>query len=81
MRRDIYSDQSPLLTQEKKMNKQEILATMHSAFEEANRSLCVQNGMDPAEIDENISKSELAVTFLLSEVFNKLAEKNIITTS
>jgi hypothetical protein len=63
------------------MNKQEILATMHSAFEEANRSLCVQNGMDPAEIDENISKSELAVTFLLSEVFNKLAEKNIITTS
>lgn len=81
MRRDIYSDQSPLLTQEKKMNKQEILATMHSAFEEANRSLCVQNGMDPAEIDENISKSELAVTFLLTEVFNKLAEKNIITTS
>jgi hypothetical protein len=63
------------------MNKQEILATMHSAFEEANRSLCVQNGMDPAEIDENISKSELAVTFLLTEVFNKLAEKNIITTS
>ena len=81
MRRDIYSDQSPLLSQEKKMNKQEILATMHSAFEEANRSLCVQNGMDPAEIDENISKSELAVTFLLTEVFNKLAEKNIITTS
>jgi hypothetical protein len=63
------------------MNKQEILATMHSAFEEANRSLCVQNGMDPAEIDENISKSELAVTFLLTEVFNKLAEKNIIATS
>ena len=63
------------------MNKQEILATMHSAFEEANRSLCVQNGMDPAEIDENIAKSELAVTFLLSEVFNKLAEKNIISTS
>jgi hypothetical protein len=81
MRRDIYSDQSPLLSQEKKMNKQEILATMHSAFEEANRSLCVQNGMDPAEIDENISKSELAVTFLLTEVFNKLAEKNIIATS
>lgn len=81
MRRDIYSDQSPLLNQEKKMNKQEILATMHSAFEEANRSLCVQNGMDPAEIDENIAKSELAVTFLLSEVFNKLAEKNIISTS
>ena len=63
------------------MNKQEILAVMCSAFDEANRSLCVQNGMDPAEIDENIAKSEMAVTFLLSEVFNKLQEKNIIATS
>jgi len=62
------------------MNKQEILAIMHSAFDEANRSLCVQNGMPEAEIDENISKSEMAVTFLLSEVFNKLEEKNIIVT-
>lgn len=53
---------------------------MHSAFDEANRSLCVQNGMPEAEIDENISKSEMAVTFLLSEVFNKLEEKNIIVT-
>ena len=63
------------------MNKQEILAVMCSAFDEANRLLCVQNGMDPKEIDENIAKSEMAVTYLLTEVLNKLLEKNIVTTS
>lgn len=54
---------------------------MHSAFDEANRSLCVQNGMDPAQIEESIAKSELAVSFLLGEVFNKLEEKNLLNIS
>ena len=60
------------------MNKQEIVLIMQAAFDEANRSLCVQNGMDPLEIEESISKSEMAVAFLLGEVFNKLEEKNIL---
>lgn len=63
------------------MNKQEIVLMMRATFDEANRSLCVQNGMDPSEIEENIAKSEMAVSFLLGEVFEKLAEKNIIVTS
>ena len=63
------------------MNKQEIVLMMQSAFDEANRSLCVQNGMGASEIEENISKSEMAVAFLLGEVFEKLAEKNIIVKS
>lgn len=63
------------------MNKQEIVLMMHSAFDEANRSLCVQNGMDPAQIEESIAKSELAVSFLLGEVFNKLEEKNLLNIS
>jgi hypothetical protein len=63
------------------MNKQEITLIMHAAFDEANRSLCVQNGMDPSEIEDNIAKSELAVSFLLGEVFNKLEEKNLLNIS
>lgn len=63
------------------MNKQEVLLTMHAAFDEANRSLCVQNGMDPKEIDENVAKSELTVSFLLNEVLNKLEENNIVSYS
>ena len=54
---------------------------MHAAFDEANRSLCVQNGMDPKEIDENVAKSELTVSFLLNEVLNKLEENNIVSYS
>ncbi len=54
---------------------------MQAAFDEANRTLCVQNGMDPAEIDENVAKSEMTVGFLLGEVLSKLEEKNLIATS
>ena len=63
------------------MNKQEIVLMMQAAFDEANRSLCVQNGMDPAQIEESIAKSEMAVAFLLGEVFNKLEEKNLLNIS
>jgi chaperonin GroEL (HSP60 family) len=63
------------------MNKQEIVLIMQAAFDAGNRSLCVQNGMDPAQIEESIAKSEMAVAFLLGEVFNKLEEKNLLNIS
>jgi len=58
------------------MNKQEIVLMMQAAFDEANRSLCVQNGTDPAQIEESIAKSEMTVEVMMGEVFNKLDRKS-----
>jgi hypothetical protein len=63
------------------MNKTEILKAMHSAFDEANKTLCLQNGMSETDADESIEKSTVAVDYLLSEVLKQLEQKNIITTS
>lgn len=63
------------------MNKEEILKTMHVAFDEANKVLCLQNGMSETDADESIEKSTVAVEYLLSEVLKQLQEKNIIAGS
>jgi len=63
------------------MNKDEILKTMHVAFDEANKTLCLQNGMTETDADESIEKSTVAVEYLLSEVLKKLQEKNIVAPS
>jgi hypothetical protein len=63
------------------MNKEEILKTMHLAFDEANKTLCLQNGMSETDADESIEKSTVAVNYLLLEVLKQLEEKNIVTTS
>ena len=63
------------------MNKEEILKTMHVAFDEANKTLCLQNGMSETDADESIEKSKVAVEYLLSEVLKQLQEKNIIAGS
>lgn len=63
------------------MNKRDILEIMHSSFDEANKVLCLQNGMTEQDSNESIEKSKVAVEFLLTAVLDKLQEKNIVTFS
>ena len=63
------------------MNKEEILKVMHSAFDEANKTLCLQNGMSEEDANDSIEKSTVAIDYLLLEVFKQMQEKDIIVIS
>lgn len=62
------------------MNKQEILQVMQEAFDKANKELCIQSGMSESDADESIEKSNVTIAILLTEVLNKLEEKNLLQT-
>jgi hypothetical protein len=63
------------------MNKEEILKVMHSAFDEANKTLCLQNGMSEEDANDSIEKSTVAIDYLLLEVFKQMQEKDIVVIS
>ena len=64
------------MTEEQK--KTETVALMLNSLNEDNRNLCLQAGMDPEEVERNIQQSQQSLDFMLSNIYDKLKEVNII---
>lgn len=77
MRLDIYLDQSHLLTQEKKMNKEELFAFMVKEFESANKTAMMNSGMTEQDAETKNAEYSASINFLLAQVVEKMFEKNI----
>lgn len=64
------------MTEEQK--KTETVAIMLNSLNEDNRSICLQSGMDPEEVERNIEQSQASLGFMLSNMYDKLKEANLI---
>jgi hypothetical protein len=60
------------------MNEQEVIALMLESLNEDNRAICKNNGMAPEEIEKQIEQSQGSLVFMMSNLYNKLKEKNLI---
>jgi hypothetical protein len=60
------------------MNEQEVIALMLESLNEDNRAICQNNGMVPEEIEKQIEQSQGSLVFMMSNLYNKLKEKNLI---
>jgi hypothetical protein len=58
--------------------KTETVAIMLDSLNEDNRNICLQNGMNPEDVERNIEQSQASLNFMLSNVYDKLKEANII---
>ena len=64
------------MTEEQK--KTETVVLMLNSLNEDNRSLCLQNGMNPEDIERSIEQSQASLNFMLSNMYDKLKEANVI---
>jgi hypothetical protein len=64
------------MTEEQK--KTETVVLMLNSLNEDNRSICLQAGMTEEEVDRNIEQSQPSLNFMLSNIYDKLKEANII---
>jgi hypothetical protein len=60
------------------MNEQEVIALMLESLNEDNRAICQNNGMSPEEIEKQIEQSQGSLVFMMSNLYSKLKEKNLI---
>ena len=58
--------------------KTETVAIMLDSLNEDNRNICLQNGMNPEDVERNIEQSQASLNFMLSNVYDKLKEANLI---
>jgi hypothetical protein len=59
------------------MNKQEILTFMILEFENANKQAMIGSGITEQEADTKNQEYRLSISMLLSQVVDKMFEKNI----
>ena len=60
------------------MSEQEVIAFMVETINETNRLLCEQAGMDKAQIDQQIEQSKASMTLIVSGLYAKMKEANLI---
>lgn len=63
---------------DRKMNEQETITFMVEAINETNRLLCEQAGMDKAQVDQQIEQSKSSMTLIVSALYEKMKEANLI---
>ena len=60
------------------MNEQEVIAFMLESLNKDNRDICTNNGMAPDEIEKSIEQSQGSLAFMMSNLYNRMKEKNLI---
>lgn len=69
------------ITQEKmrnNMTKEEVVDLMLASFEDDNMALCFQAGMEESEANEKMAQSRPTMKYFFGNMYDILAEKNII---
>ena len=60
------------------MNDQEAINFMVETINETNRLLCEQAGMDKANIDQQIEQSKASMQLIVSNLYARMKEVNLI---
>ena len=62
------------------MNKDRdsVIELMTNVYQNGNTMMCLQSGMSAEETEEKINQSRPAVQYLMSAIFDKLDENNIL---
>lgn len=60
------------------MNKEEVVAMMLESFNSDNMQMALASGMPEEEIKEKFENSRASIEFMLSNIYDKLTEANII---
>lgn len=60
------------------MTKDEAVAMMLESFNQDNRMMGAGSGMDEAEVEKFIEQSQPSITYMLSNAYDKLVEKNLL---
>lgn len=60
------------------MNKEEVVTIMMDSINTDNRQLCLDMGMSEEETNKNIDQSQMSLGLIMSNMYDKLVENNII---
>ena len=60
------------------MNKDEAVALMLESINYDNRQFCQDMGMSEEEIDKNIQQSQVSLGAMMSNMYDRMVEQNII---
>lgn len=60
------------------MDKMEAVKLMLDSFNEDNRAMAAAAGMSPETVEDNISKSQDSLTYLLSNAYDKLVQNGVV---
>lgn len=60
------------------MNKEEVVTIMMDSINTDNRQLCLDMGMSEEETNKNIEQSQMSLGLIMSNMYDKLVENNII---
>lgn len=62
------------------MNKDRdsVLNLMVEVYQNGNRMMCLQSGMNPEDTEKALEQSRPAVSYLLEKIYDKLDENNIL---
>lgn len=61
------------------MTKDDVITIMMNSINDDNRQLCIENGMSEEETQKNINASQLSLSFIMANIYDKLVEKGVIT--
>lgn len=60
------------------MEEQEVIKLMLDSFNEDNRMMALQSGMSPDEVESYINQSMPSISFMLTNVYNKMKDANLL---
>lgn len=60
------------------MTKEEVIAMMLDSINADNREICARAGMSKEDAETQISQSQQALAFMLSNVYDKLKQASVI---
>jgi hypothetical protein len=60
------------------MTKEDALTIMMNSINADNKEFCIQSGMSEAEADKNIEQSQMSLGLMMSNIYDKLVEANVI---
>jgi len=60
------------------MNKDEVVSMMLESINKDNREMCEKAGMSSADIESQIQQSQPSLNYILSNLYDKLKEANLI---
>lgn len=59
-------------------DRDSVLNLMTEVYQQGNRIMCLQSGMTSEETEEKLEQSRPAVAYLLSMIYDKLDENDIL---
>ena len=60
------------------MNKEDVVSIMMESINADNKQFCLDNGMSEEKANESIAQSQMSLGFMMSNIYDKLVEAQII---